>query len=89
MNYEQPYARTNKWMSTIIVKNRDSIMRRLKKEGIDTRPFFFPISTFPMYKGANTPNAHYAGFNGINLPSGIQRTEEEIKFISEEVNKCA
>ena len=88
MNYEQPYARTNKWMTTIIVKNRDSIMRRLKKEGIDTRPFFFPISTFPMYKEANTPNAHYTGFNGINLPSGIQRTKEEIKFISEEVNKC-
>lgn len=81
MNYEQPYARTNRWMTTIIVEDRDSVMRTLKNEGIDTRPFFFPISTFPMYREAKTPNAHRVGFNGINLPSGIQRTEKEIEKI--------
>ncbi len=88
MNYEQPYARANKWLTTIIVKNRQSVMKHLRSKGIDTRPFFFPISSFPMYKDAKTPNAHYAGFNGINLPSGVQRTEAEIKFIAGEVNKC-
>lgn len=81
MNYEQSYARTNKWLSSIIVEDRDKIMTHLKEEGIDTRPFFFPISMFPMYKEQDTPNAHYAGLHGINLPSGIQRTEEDIDFI--------
>ena len=81
MNAEQKYARTNKWLTSIIAGDRDEIIKRLKDNGVDTRPFFYPISMFPIYKEANTPNAHLAGLNGINLPSGIQRTEEEIDWI--------
>lgn len=89
MNYEQPYARTNKWMTTIIVPNRDQVMKALKENEIDTRPFFFPISMFPMYEEQDTPNAHKAGLSGINLPSGVQRTEEEINRICEIINVSA
>ncbi len=88
MNYEQAQARTNKWMTTIIVKDRELVAKRLKDKGIDSRPFFFPISYFPMYEKANTPNSYFVGFHGINLPSGIQRTEDEIDMICGEILKC-
>lgn len=85
MNFEQKYVRTNKVMTSIILKNKDRfhIMKELKRIGTDTRPFFYPISTFPMYEEQNTPNAHEAGLFGINLPSGVQRTEEEVDIICE------
>lgn len=86
MNYEQPFARTNRWLSSIIAPDRDRIMKALREEGIDTRPFFFPISMFPMYTERDTPNAHRAGLNGINLPSGVQRTQKEIAWICEVIN---
>jgi perosamine synthetase len=80
-----PFSRDNKWLTSIVLDDmwldRDTVMKKLKEKGIDTRPFFFPISDFPMYDNVNTPNAHYLGYNGINLPSGVQRTEEDIDFI--------
>lgn len=86
MNQERPETRSNRWMSSIILdKNfgitRDEMMRKLKEYNIDTRPFFYPISMFPMYKDQETPIAHHIGLNGINLPSGLNRTEEEIDYV--------
>ena len=87
MNYEQTGVRTNKWMTSIIVEDRDNLMKRLKDKGIDTRPFFFPISMFPIYKEVDTPISHHIGLHGMSLPSGIQRTEEEIDFICKTINE--
>ena len=82
MNVEQVNVRTNKWLTSIVGDyDRNALVKVLKENGIDTRPFFFPISYFPMYDEVNTPEAHYAGFKGINLPSGIQRTKEDIDMI--------
>lgn len=79
-------ARVNMWLTSVVLEKdfritRDGVIRRLKAKGIDTRPFFFPISQFPMYQEEDTPTAHKICLNGINLPSGIQRTEREIDFI--------
>ena len=87
MNYEQTGVRTNKWMTSIIVEDRDNLMKRLKDKGIDTRPFFFPISMFPIYKEVDTPISHHIGLHGMSLPSGIQRIEEEIDFICKTINE--
>lgn len=87
MNSERGNTRSNKWMSSIILNRkfkfaRDDLIKELRKNLIDSRPFFYPISMFPMYKEQNTPVAHQIGLNGINLPSGVERKREEIEYIA-------
>lgn len=86
MNSERPNTRSNRWMASIILDkdfgiDRDTLRVRLKDEGVDTRPFFYPISMFPMYKEQNTPVAHHVGLNGVNLPSGLNLTLREVDFV--------
>lgn len=92
MNFERPGTRSNKWMTSIILDKdfgvtRDDFRNRLKKEGIDTRPFFYPISMFPMYDKQDTPVAHHVGLNGVNLPSGLNLKEKQTDFISKKIRK--
>lgn len=92
MNFDQLGTRSNKWMTSIVLTKdfgitRDELRIKLKKEGIDTRPFFFPASMFPMYTEAKTPISHKVGFNGINLPSGHNLSEEQIDYICRKVKK--
>lgn len=87
MNYERKGTRSNMWMSSIILVKkfrfpRDRLIKELRKKLIDSRPFFYPISMFEMYKEQNTPIAHQVGLNGINLPSGLKRTREEIEYVA-------
>jgi len=74
------------WMTSIILdKNfgitRDELMKELKKRNIDTRPLFPQLSTFRMFKKYDNPVAKHLAENGINLPSGHERTEKEIDYI--------
>ncbi|MFZ5845322.1 MAG: DegT/DnrJ/EryC1/StrS family aminotransferase [Patescibacteria group bacterium] len=87
MNQERPNTKSNRWMTSIILDRdfgmtRDELRARLKERLIDTRPFFYPISMFPIYKEANTPVAHHVGLNGINLPSGLALTEEKVDYVT-------
>ncbi|MBI4009524.1 DegT/DnrJ/EryC1/StrS family aminotransferase [Candidatus Roizmanbacteria bacterium] len=92
MNYERPYTKSNRWMSSIILDkdfgiSRNEIIKKLKEKMIDSRPFFWPISMFPIFKEQNTHVAHHISFNGINLPSGLMRTEEEIDYVAKMLRK--
>ena len=92
MNFERQGTRSNFWMTSIILDKdfgitRDNLMKKLFDEGIDTRPIFYPISMFPMYKEQNTPIAHHIGLNGINLPSGLNLKEEQIDHICKKLKK--
>lgn len=92
LNYERPGTMSNRWMPSIILDHdfgvkRDEFMFRLRKFNIDTRPFFYPISMFPLYKEQATPIAHHVGLNGINLPSGYLRTEKDIDYICKVIKK--
>lgn len=89
---ERPYTRSNMWMSSIILGKKLKIKRaelilKMKKNLVDTRPFFYPISMFPMYKEQDTPAAHYIGLHGINLPSGVNLTEEQVDYVSRTLRK--
>jgi|SRR6185369_1365661 len=90
MNVEKTGTKSIYWMSSIVLDRnfgliRDELIIRLKKELIDTRPFFYPLSMFPMWKEQKTPNAHHVGLNGINLPSGVNITEEQVNYIAQKV----
>lgn len=91
-NSERPGTLSNRWMTSIILDRdfgitRDELIGRLRRENIDSRPFFYPTSMFPMYKEKNTPVAHHVGLNGINLPSGLNLTKEEAEYVAGKVRK--
>jgi perosamine synthetase len=75
------------WMYSVIVEDgfglaRDAVRTRLRAAGIDTRPFFYPVHTLPMYEtGQSLPVAEALGRRGINLPSAATLTAEQIDYI--------
>lgn len=91
MNTEKSWARNIYWMSSIVIDRklsitRDELMKKLRSRMIDTRPFFFPFSMLPMYKtNVDNPVAYHVGLKGINLPSGVNLTKEEVDYISSQI----
>lgn len=89
---EAKWAKNVFWMYSILVsdrrkgKNRDSLIKSLKKKGIDSRPFFFPLHKLSRFKCVEKmPVADFLGGAGINLPSSVNLTDNQIKFISENI----
>lgn len=82
------------WMPTFILpnnyslKDRNLIIEQLISSGIQARPFFYPISSFPMFESIEENKVSYAIYQrGINLPSYMDMTEEDILYISKVVNE--
>jgi perosamine synthetase len=83
---EAPWAHNVWWMVSILVDPslRDPLMQHLKENGVDTRPFFHPAHTLPMYRREESfPVAERLGASGINLPSAPTLTDEQIDRVSE------
>jgi perosamine synthetase len=85
--YEHSY-----WMYSVLVQanTRDMIMEKLKEDGIETRPLFYPIHSMPMYykAGENYPVAEELSQRGINLPSWPNLPESDRQFITERLLTC-
>jgi perosamine synthetase len=74
------------WMVSVLVPNaesRDIVRQVLKRQGIETRPVFYPVHTMPMYASRyeSHPVAEDIGARGINLPSFPGLTEEQIEEV--------
>jgi perosamine synthetase len=81
---EAPWVGAVYWMNCILVDPtlRDSLMAQLASEGIETRPFFYPAHTLPMYESqARFPVAERLGASGINLPSYAELEERQVPQI--------
>lgn len=64
------------------LESRDRFMTELKKRGVDSRPFFYPMSQMPYIdEKPNTPVAERVYKQGINLPTYYDLKEEQVKFI--------
>ena len=73
---EKPWARNCYWMYGVALKHsyrrktRDTVMAELKAQGIDTRAFFSPMHTQPIYQtGQSLPVSEWLGSSGFYLPS--------------------
>lgn len=62
---------------------RDTVMRRLARSGIETRPGFYPYSVMPIYKSRKLPICEAVGSAVISLPSFPALRERDIAFICE------
>jgi len=87
------WAKVVYWMYCILTNHhdleRDRIIEELKKEGIETRPFFYPAHMLPHYKQHKNKFkvAEDIALRGINLPSYPSLTKENIEYIIEKVKK--
>ena len=98
-NSEIEFHKANKdvfhtyWMCSILLKNkatRDNLVKFLTKEGIDTRPLFYPAHKMPCFKDYNNetlPVAEDIGYRGINLPSWPDLKDEDVQYIADKINE--
>lgn len=95
LNPEAPWAKNTYWMICALLDEntkatRTELEEQLKSAGIDSRPFFYPTSSLPMYKNANTGKnlvTEDVSRRGINLPSGVNLTKNDVKRICSEIRK--
>lgn len=93
INNPGPDVESAYWLATVVwdesygFDKREAAVR-LNAAGLDTRPFFSPLSSLPAYAhlahldwSKRNPNAYGIGSRGINLPSSLSLTEEEIEFV--------
>ncbi len=74
------------WMFGVVLGegiNRDRVMQELAKDGVETRPFFYPIHTMPPYAtGQSLPVAERLSRQGILLPTWVGLKEKDIGRVS-------
>jgi len=70
---------------------RDLFAERLRAQGVDSRPFFYPLSDMPPYRGARfelSPPIRELAARGITLPSSTLLREEQIVSICAIANQA-
>ncbi|MDD5472786.1 MAG: DegT/DnrJ/EryC1/StrS family aminotransferase [Candidatus Methanoperedens sp.] len=81
------------WMYSVLIEDdygitRDALMKKLSTEGIDSRPFFYPIHIMPPYRDVGDfPVAEVLSKKGINLPSSAKLNRTEIEKICKVIQK--
>ena len=93
------YAKNIYWVVAILILNKKlkidakNMMKKLKAEGIATRPFFWPmhmqkiLKKYNISKNTSFPNSNYICKYGLYLPSGLNLKTSEINFICSKINK--
>jgi perosamine synthetase len=84
---EPSWARHAFWMFTVLLDNateaeRDHVMAQMAKDGVETRPMFYPIHQLPPYRelqpAAQFPVSTDVAARGISLPTWAGLTKEQI-----------
>ena len=86
LNRRSMWATPSYWMVCVEidgldVPRRENLMSILSNRGIDTRPYFYPMSEMPYFTQANTPVAHALYARGLNLPTYVQLAQEDVAEI--------
>ena len=93
MNHEQLGSKIGCWMPNIVFSKDSKITRELllnefKKEAIDARVFFWPLSALPMFeKVPGNEHSYDIPRRAINLPSFHDIKDNEIGFIADVIHK--
>ena len=93
LNCEATWAANAYWMVCLEVDgmneaSRQSLMANLRARGVDSRPYFYPVSDMPMYPSADTPVAHRVSPRGINLPTFVDLSREKVDYICATVEQA-
>ena len=87
---EKEWAKHAYWMFSIVLNegmrlNRDTLISHLHKQGVETRPIFYPLHILPPYLNNGSrdrlPVAERIGRNGITLPTWAGLTHQDVRYI--------
>ena len=91
LNVEAPGTKSAYWMVTVaweqdLLPDKPRTMELLLERGIDTRPFFYPLSGLPAYADSpqakqakeRNPVAYSVTNRALNLPSALTLTESQV-----------
>ena len=87
LNPELTGTKNSYWLPTVIFDkevafDREALFAHLKRDNIDGRPFFYPLSSLPMFDKAVDNEIAYSIFErGINLPSYHDLTFEDVQRV--------
>jgi perosamine synthetase len=92
------YAKNIYWVYGLVLKknspiNLKNLMKKLKKSGVETRNFFWPLHQQPIlkkmgfFKNNKLPVSEYLARNGLYLPSGLSLTLSQQKFVIKQIKK--
>lgn len=84
------WSTQNHWMFSILIPEgeprRSEFMNELYRQGIEARPFFAPVHTFPPYdKGLKFPVAEKLSQQGLNLPMSVNLTRAQVRQITDAI----
>ncbi len=87
LNKQTQWAKSVCWLvcmefESFDERNRNIFMQNLLAEGVDSRPYFSPLSQMPMYSPANTPVTKILSLKGVNLPTYVDMRREDVKKIT-------
>lgn len=90
--YKQPsWGQSVCWLYSLLLEpgyrfQRDGLIALLKRNGIESKPFFVPLPQLPIYQdGGAYPVADYLSRHGISLPTSVGLTAEQIGIIAQMV----
>ncbi len=94
LNYEAPGTKNTYWMVTVILDpsfgtGKERLMALLSERHIDSRPFFYPLSSLPAYEdleqAQQARQRNHVSYQispyAVNLPSGLNMTEEKVRYV--------
>lgn len=87
LNVENVNTKNSYWLPTIVFEefvdfDQKSFFSLCRSNGIDSRPFFIPLSFLPMFESKKENQIAYSIFTrAINLPSYIDLTEVDIERV--------
>jgi len=95
---EESWAKSVYWMYGVVIdesRKMDAVefARRLKAEGVDTRPFFLGMHEQPvfleqgLFRNEHYPMAERIARQGLYLPSGLTLTETQLGQVGEAVKR--
>lgn len=89
---EMSWAKNVYWLYSILINSkkygisRDGLIDKLAENDVETRRFFYPIHIMPPYRkyavNCQFPIAEKLSSDGINLPSSVKLTREEIREVT-------
>ncbi len=100
LNVEIPRTKSTFWIANIVFDKslglgKERLMNVLRKNHIEPRPFFYPLSSMPAFapyvKGKQArkknPVSYELSPRSISLPSSSVITEKEVRYICEVIRK--
>jgi perosamine synthetase len=81
---EMPWAKNVYWLYSVLVEKaiRNKIVEHLGQQGIEARPFFYPLHILPPHKcNLKLPFAEELSARGLNLPTGYRLSEDQIQEV--------